>query len=242
MNKIIFLFFSILSFQILLAQNIDPINTDRPDQSDGTYILPRNLFQVEEGIYFANDNIQNNFMLRYGLTKSTEARLLLDAGSIGGASGLLPIGLSIKQRITEQKNNFPAVTLVAYIHHEKLASKDFSSSKIPYSVKLAFQNDLTKRFNVGYNIVTSNLFETLDATISFGYTDLKKVSLFAEYFSSFQSVAIPNHNFDAGILFLINSRFQIDLAIGTELFSNENRKFFTSGISYRFKKIVVDDF
>lgn len=43
----------------------EAINTDRPDQSDGTYTVPRNVFQIENGLLFANGVALNNFMLRY---------------------------------------------------------------------------------------------------------------------------------------------------------------------------------
>ena len=41
----------LLSCFALNAQNL--INTDRPDQSDGTHIVEKNYFQIETGLQFS---------------------------------------------------------------------------------------------------------------------------------------------------------------------------------------------
>ncbi len=64
------------------------INTDRPDQTDGTYTIPTNTFQIENGVTLSKETIMNNFMLRYGAGKSTELRLGVDAGKEYGLKGL----------------------------------------------------------------------------------------------------------------------------------------------------------
>ncbi len=61
------------------AQEIT-INTDRPHQSDGVTTVPIGKFQIEEGVTLAKKTAINNLMVRYGITHSTEIRLLLDAG------------------------------------------------------------------------------------------------------------------------------------------------------------------
>ncbi len=42
----------------------EAINTDRPDQSDGTYTVPRNVFQIENGLFFANGVALNSRPLK----------------------------------------------------------------------------------------------------------------------------------------------------------------------------------
>jgi hypothetical protein len=216
------------------AQTESPINTDRPDQSDGTYILTKKSFQIEEGILYAKDIILNNFMLRYGVTKSTEVRLLVDAGEVDLETGLLPIGLSVKQRLCNQRNALPAITLIGYVRPGKLASKEFKTDETPYSVLLAFQNDLSDQISVGYNLGTTTFNNDLNATVSIGYSFFEKLSFFTEYFAHFESELQPSHNVDLGILYLVNNRFQLDIAAGTALINPENTQFATAGFSYRF--------
>lgn len=161
------------------AQTESPINTDRPDQSDGTYILTKKSFQIEDGFFYAKDVILNNLMVRYGITQSTEARLLVDAGEVDLETGMLPIGLSVKQRLCNQQNLRPAI-------------------------------------------------------VSIGYSFFDKVSFFTEYFAHFESDLQPSHNVDMGVLYLVNNRFQLDIAGGTALSDPENSQFVTAGFSYRF--------
>jgi hypothetical protein len=110
MKKYLLLFFATICIKSTIAQNSEPINTDRPDQSDGTYVLPKNNFQIEEGILFAKNNFQNNLMLRYGVTKSTEVRCLMDYAKIEASNGIMPLGLSFKQALVKQHKILPAIT------------------------------------------------------------------------------------------------------------------------------------
>lgn len=63
----------------LAAQNV--INTDRPDQSDGTHIVEKNLIQLETGLQFSKfDEVTTGFdnvtLVRYGVKRRFEVRLL----------------------------------------------------------------------------------------------------------------------------------------------------------------------
>ncbi len=102
----------------VLAQGTEPINTDRPDQSDGTYILPTKMIQIESGIIFSqtdrqlSDIIQTS-MLRYGIAKKWELRLLTNEGFSGipviakNSFGFYPITLSAKHALVDQKGMIP---------------------------------------------------------------------------------------------------------------------------------------
>ncbi len=215
------------------AQLTEPINTDRPDQSDGTYVLEKKYLQIENGITIANKTITNNLMLRYGITKSTELRLLSDFGKFDGINGFAPIAISIKQRLIENKGIVPAITLVGYLRYEEIASKAFRTNNKSYSFLIAFQNDITDKLSVGYNVGTSNGLKNINFTTSVGYGLSTKFTGFVEYFSNFEKMEKPSHNIDGGILYLINNRLQLDIAIGSSIIDNENY-YFTTGVSYRF--------
>ena len=38
---------------LAVAQNDENLNTDRPDQSEGVYTLPKDQFQIENGLVLA---------------------------------------------------------------------------------------------------------------------------------------------------------------------------------------------
>jgi len=233
----IFLLLVILSTAVnCFAQSDEPINTDRPDQSDGVYILPKSKLQVENGITIADETLLNNFMLRYGITGSTETRVLLDAGKSEDKNGLLPVTFSIKQRIIKQDKVIPAITFAGYVGFERLSSKDFYGKGVPVELKLAFEHELSEKFSLGYNVGTSDWFKNLNLTCGISYSPVNRFSTFLEYFSTFEN-SISAHNIDAGILFMVKPNLQLDIAGGRSLFNTRKRMFLTMGISYRFDRL-----
>lgn len=213
-----------------------PINTDRPDQSDGVYTLGQGYLQLEDGLTIADQTVMNNLMIRYGLTNSTEVRLLVDAGKQGAARGLAPLTLSIKQAIIKQDGWIPSITAVGYLSYGKLASADFQSSQWPYALLLAFENELSDRFAISYNIGTSDKFKNLDFTFNLGYAVSDNISTFIEYFATYSQFS-PNHNIDAGVLYLISPKLQVDLAFGAAIAGQNDNFFSTVGIAYRFNQV-----
>ena len=230
---LLFIFSLFISANSAIAQ-VESINTDRPDQSDGVYTIPKNTFQLENGITIAKQTVINNLMLRYGLTPSTEIRLLLDVGKEFENKGLLPVSLSFKQRIIEQKEIIPAMTLVGYVVFEQLASKDFKGNKLPFEIKMAFENEINEKFSIGYNLGTSNQFKNLNLSAALGYNITDKISTFVEYFSTLSKNG-NEHNIDTGIMYVINPKLQIDIAYAQPIYGLENKPFGTIGIAYSFQ-------
>ncbi|MCZ2458539.1 MAG: transporter [Chitinophagales bacterium] len=222
------------AFSVASGQTTESIDTDRPDQSDGVFILKKNKFQIENGIVAGDSTLYNDLMLRYGLTGSAELRLDIAAGKAEGQTGLLPLSLSMKQRIINQKKIVPAITIIGYIGFEMLASKNFSGRAFPANIELAFENDITGKITLTYNVRTSVQFNDLFLTTNIGYSTQKRFSFYTEYFADFKKNFLPEHNIDAGVLFLVNNRCQLDIAAGHSLFSGESRSYLTTGISFRF--------
>lgn len=214
---------------------VEYINTDRPDQSDGVYTVPKNHFQLEYGIIVANQTFLNDVMLRYGLTKSTEFRLQLDAGKEVNGKGMKPVSISAKQRIVKQHKLLPAVSFVGYMWFENMASRDFKGNKIPYELKVAFENELSNIFGIAYNIGASDEFKALNLTFNLGITLSNKTTTFVEYFSTIKSLE-NLHNLDVGILVAPKPQLQFDIAIGNSMVGTDNSFFTTFGVSYIFNR------
>ncbi|MFN5184086.1 MAG: transporter [Bacteroidota bacterium] len=226
----------IISFSELYSQeDAEPINTDRPDQSDGAYILNKGNLQIEEGLFFDKESSLNNFMLRAGITNSTELRLLIDAGTVGSEFVVLPIGFSFKQSIFKQKKYIPAITLSGYFRHDKLASSNIRTDNYSYFLNFVFQYDIGERWSTGFNAGTTDYLNNLIFTSSTSYSASEKITFFCEYFSKFEKGRNPQHNFDGGILFLVNKKMQLDIAYATSLLRDDAYQYVTIGFSYRFK-------
>src|ERR1035437_5438046 len=83
------------------VQAQDVINTDSPDQSDGTYIVVKKHIQIESNVVFSSDDGTKGFdnvtLIRYGVTKRFEARLLSQYSVVrddSRVSGMQPPALS----------------------------------------------------------------------------------------------------------------------------------------------------
>lgn len=215
-----------------VAQVVESVNTDRPDQSDGIYTLPKHVFQIENGVTVADATVLNNLMVRYGVTPTTEVRVSVDAGKSGGSNGLLPVTASIKQRIVAERAAIPAITFVGYIGSERLATGSFRGDKTPVELKLAFENTLSERMSMAYNVGTSDWFRDLILTYGLGYSITDNLSSFAEYFALFGHGSYA-HNVDVGLLYTASPDFQLDIAGGRAIFDQEPRKFLTVGLSVR---------
>lgn len=226
----------------LLAQDAKTIDTDRPDQSDGVFTLPAGKFQIETGFLYGEigeDYFMNNTMLRLGLTKSTEVRLAVDYGHEFSSTGLMPVGLSIKQNLWQGQGVLPTTTLIGSLSLPFLASSEFETDKAAWGITLAFENGLSDTFSLAYNLGFSTDGYSDDLiwvwTTNLGYSVSEKVAVFAEYFGNYADKFRPAHNVDFGVLWLLQNNLQLDLALGTSVFTDaEKNQFATLGFSYRF--------
>lgn len=241
MKKWCFFFFLLLSGSIF-CQNTLPINTDRPDQSDGVFTLSPGTFQLETGLTYGksvDDYLLHNTMFRLGLLSSTEIRVAIDYGKQSGDTGLMPIGISIKQGLIENRGALPAMTIIGSINLPFLASNVFEPNKIPVGLTLAFENGLSDTFSLSYNlgVFTDGASDEPNwlATANLGYAPLEKIAFFLEYFATYTKIAPPDHNVDAGVAWLLKNNLQLDLAFGTSIFRDAaQNQFVTAGFSYRF--------
>ena len=140
------------------AQNV--INTDRPDQSDGSHIVEKKHFQVETGIQFSKldqttTSTDNITLVRYGVTKKFEIRLINEYTSIHDStrvSGEQPLTVSFKNQLCKQHGLLPKITLVSYFHLPFELSKSFPADHFGYAFTLAMRHELNSRLKLYSNL------------------------------------------------------------------------------------------
>lgn len=102
---------------LTFSQEIEPIQTDRPDQTETPYLVPKKMFQVENGFSFQKNNVNSKTLTlpsslwKYGVNDNFELRLitefLIDKNFDSEISGLNPVLVGCKIKIAEEKGIFP---------------------------------------------------------------------------------------------------------------------------------------
>lgn len=219
----------------LYAQEPSEMVTDRPDQTDGAFVLPKNYFQIENGVLFNNTGVLNNFMARYGYSKSGELRCAIDLGSINSHFSILPVQLSAKQKLWNQSGVIPTITLIGYLNFGPIASANARSRETEGSLLLAFQQDLNDDMAFEWNFGSQSFRNDLKFTLLYSYKLFHKATVFVEYFSDFDKASKPGHNADVGILYAASTNLSLDMGIGSTLDSSLPKSIYiTLGASYRF--------
>ena len=123
MKKIVFIL-CVIGITKIQAQN-EPIQCDRPDQTETPSIVPKGMFQVEMGFTFQkNDKISNTNSLpsvlwKYGVNENFELRLITEFVSEKindeKSSGLTPVLIGFKVKLCEEKGIIPKTSFIGHV-------------------------------------------------------------------------------------------------------------------------------
>jgi len=242
-KKILFAAIILICSYGLAAQNV--INTDRPDQSDGTHIVEKNLIQVETGLQFskfdeATTGFDNVTLIRFGVTRHFEVRLLNQysvINDIGNTSGFRPPTISFKNQICDQKGLLPKITFVSYFRLPVTISPAFKGDHLGYTFTLAGRHDLTSKIKIYSNLGFNRDQESTDtnylATLEANYNVSDRFSCFVEYFGSYAANSSSSNGMDIGFIYAFKNNFAVDLAVGSPTMNLALNKFISFGISAR---------
>jgi len=227
----------------LAAQNV--INTDRPDQSDGTHIVEKSLVQVETGMQFSKfDQVTTGFdnvtLIRFGVTRHFEVRLLNQYSVVNDSNrtfGFKPLTISFKNQLCDQKGLLPKITLVSYFHLPLTMSSAFKGDHLGYTFTLAARHTLTPKTKIYSNLGINRDQESTDinylATLEVNYNLTDQLSAFVEYFGNYASHVSSSNGMDIGVIYAFKNNFAVDLSVGSPTMNLEVNKFISFGISAR---------
>jgi hypothetical protein len=236
----------LLTGYAVMAQPV--INTDRPDQSDGSHIVEKNHVQIETGLQFSKlDEITKGFdnvtLLRYGVTKRFEVRFLNQYSTVsdsGTARGLQPFTISFKNLLWWQHGLLPKVTIVSYLRLPVTLSKSYPADHFGYTITLAARHELNAKLKLYSNFgVTQDQGTTaisyLEAEeLNYNVTD--KLSVFAEYYGNYAAHTPASNGMDIGLVYAIKNNFAVDLALGSPTLMLSLARFISIGMSVRLPK------
>jgi hypothetical protein len=234
-------------------QSVDTINADRPDQTESPHLVSRGKLQIESGIMVnpfdssgGKTPVIGMVVLRYGLTKKLELRLMAEDGRDRDrfieetTQGVFPLGIGGKALLLERERGIvPQMALLAWL---KLPFTSRTSEQRAYwspQVLLAFENRLSDALELEYNIgakqeAYGKAWQEM-GSLSLHIELSKKLKLFGEYFGHYQSGEDPVHNVDGGIMYVLSPTFQLDLSAGRSLSAPAEKKnsFGSLGFSVR---------
>ena len=246
MKNILLLFCGLTSFTIQ-AQTTEPIECDRPDQTETPSIVPKGKFQIETGFTFQkNDDISRTNSLpsvlwKYGVNENFELRLITEFVSEKiideKSSGFTPILIGMKIKLCEEKGIIPKTSFIGHIGLPNAASTRYKLDSVSPEFRLTMQHTLSDKLSLGYNLgcewdgMTPET--TFVYTLTTGYSINKKVGFYVELFGFAPEKDKANHNFDAGLSYLINNNFMVDLSSGIGITDNAPDHYIAFGFSFR---------
>jgi Putative MetA-pathway of phenol degradation len=216
-----------------LAQ--ERIDTDRPDQTESSYLVPKKFFQAEFGMGIENDRfgdfslIHPTFLLKYGLFKKVELRL---EGTFMShyeqmipqtktTTSFLPLEIGTKLSLWEQKSVLPKTSMIAHLGLPFTGSHYDGRQHLSPSFRFLFQNSITDHFGLGYNLGAEWDGYSNNAvwiyTISPGFDFWKNWYGYVEAFGFHLPGGKMEHNLDGGLAYYISKNSKVDISAGLGL-------------------------
>ncbi len=231
-----------------IAQNLAPIATDRPDQTECPFIVPKGYFQAENGIFYEKTT-QNNqsiayptVLWKYGLSDNFEFRLITERISEKEGTqvlkGLPPIKVGFKVKISEEKDFMPKTSFIGHLTIPKFASKELKGSFYAPSFRFTMQHTLSDKFALAYNVGAEWDGETPEPTfiytLTMGCSISEKLGSYLEIYGFLPQNQRADHRLDGGLTYLLNHNVMMDASGGIGLSPNAPDYFISLGMSYRF--------
>lgn len=223
----------------------EPIQTDRPDQTEGVFVVPKYFLQIESAINFdKNNDNTNSFLLptnliKYGLFNKFELQFAIDElFSIDRTYGTLPIAVGFKANLFHGTKYIPEIALISRLQFKTWSKKEYEVSKNLSMYRLAFQNVISDKYSIGYNFGMNweefSNQPSLIFAISNSYNISAKTSLFAEIYN-IKNMLINQQIIDIGIVQQLSKHFIVDCAFGKHLNNIERNYYITIGVTTRLK-------
>jgi hypothetical protein len=211
-----------------------PISPDRPGVGTPPSLVPINRFQLELGFSFERSDLGgtvtkayswNQSLFRFGLLPFAEIRLATyyaktnvetsDGTSV--ANGFGPLALGTKIALLQEKGVLPQTSLMLDFLIPGTGLPDYRVKNVAPRAVLLFQNSLSDKISLGYNIGLIWDGESRQPSgfyaLNLGLTLSKKFSCFAENYGLFNHEG-SSFFLDAGLAYLLTPHIQLDVSGG----------------------------
>ncbi len=237
------------------------INPDRPDKTESTITLDIDKFQLETGIEYTSMKVEDfgtsksltapTTLLRFGILKNVELRLSFDFSdsyftnnndsfpSTTPKLALTAPRFGAKVHIADGKGWVPDFSVLGSVTIPKIGSEFNKTNFLNPEFKLLFNNNISEKLDVGYNLIAAwnNELEEKEFSysVSLGAELTPRWNSFFEVYGNFPSDDSPsNQNIDVGLSYLLKKNISIDVYGGLGLSSSSNDFILGTGISLKF--------
>jgi hypothetical protein len=237
--------------QLITEPVLPEITTDRPDQTESSTTVPLKSLQIECGTMIGNYKFNTSSeklflipttLLRYGLTKSIELRLVEQLISIKNEQsseehfGLSDLELGAKIQILKN----PSInTEIAFISHLVIptGAVSITNEYVGTVNKLSISHSITDFLDLGYNLGYNYFGHEkgyLTYSLAFGLGLTERMGTYVETYGEVTEFTDWISNFDSGITYLVRENMQLDFSFGLGL--NQKMNYFSLGFSWNIPK------
>jgi hypothetical protein len=232
----------------------DPLVTDRPDFTEASSTVGKNVFQFESGytLLYNKDKegrvIEQSYpelLLRQGVYADwLELRLATNISSLDQKSnhttGFTDLYLGVKIGITPSTGIFPEISIVPQITVP--TGRIGSDHSLP-GVNLLYAWDLTDETYLGANTQINredddgNLYSEWAQSIAVGTSLTDSIGCYIEWFALFPrdlKSARDEHFANGGLTYFINNNMMFDIRAGHSIEQSTEKSFYGIGYSVRF--------
>lgn len=231
----------------LFGQVLPMIQTDRPDQTECPFIVPKNYFQIESGFNYEKVNKENQNLLyptilwKYGVNEKFELRLISELTTnknIGeNLTGINPIKIGFKTKLIEQNGLIPQTSFIGHLAIPFLSTSNLTTTYFAPSFRFTMQHTLTEKISLGYNLGAEWNGEDTEATFIYTLTSgislTEKVGAYIELYGFAPQKQKLDHRFDGGITFFPKPNIMFDISGGFGLTENTPIYYSSLGFSIR---------
>ncbi|NQZ78276.1 MAG: transporter [Ekhidna sp.] len=241
MRKLLALSFSIFSLAVL-AQESESIVTDRPTQSAAVHTVGKGNLLVESGFFIEKTNafqslVNFNSLFRFGISDRVELRLTTNYDRFENdevsESSLGSTSLGTKIFLFASDNSLPDISVIGQLNLPTGQFNDETTGEIRFN----FQSTLSDAVSLGYNLglfISPEDSNELSPFYSFvvGASIIEGLTVFAEPYAFFNDPV--DHRFNAGVIYLVNPRFQVDVSGGVGISDTSPDSFVSIGAAIGF--------
>lgn len=231
----------------ILAQKIEPIQTDRPDQTETPSTVPAKHFQMETGFSFERSNLSDqvltipSILYKFGLNDHFEVGLITEYSSsiinLKKIFGLSPITVRFKEKIVEENGLLPLTSFIGYLSIPMLASTNLKENFYTPSFRFTMQHTLTDKFSLGYNLGAEWDGETAVPsfiyTLTSGFSITEKIGSYVEFYGFAPQTSMADHRFDGGLNYLLKPNILFDISGGFGISTKAPDYYVALGFSFR---------